>query len=222
MRIALLSKELRECALYACLALLVQIHYLGAGMGLPLIPFLDAGRGFEIPFLANNNSGRETTFTMIVIVAAIAFGLHQSVWESWRQTALFLLHRPLPQSQIFLTKLAAGGLLLLGVSALPLLVYSLWAATPGTHASPFFWGMTDSWWRSVGIAVICYLGAFLTGIRPARWLGSRTWPLIASVVLALGLKYAPIWPALIYVGFAGLAAGLIGLIIDTAQRREYP
>lgn len=139
---ALLSKELRECVLYAGVALLAQVHFLGAGMDLPLIPLLTSPRGNEIPFLSNGNSNLEGTFTMIAVLIAIVLGLHQSMWESWRQTSLFLLHRPLPLVQIFLAKLLTGTSLVMAVTVIPLGVYCLWAATPNTHASPFFWSMT--------------------------------------------------------------------------------
>ncbi|WP_010583412.1 hypothetical protein [Schlesneria paludicola] len=220
---ALLSKELRELSLYAGLALLVQIHFLGAAMDLPLIPYFSEGRGNEIPFLpAYYGSNAESNFCATAVIAAIAFGLHQSIWETWRQTTLFLLHRPMPRRQLLYGKMLAGLLLILAVTALPLLVYSLWAATPGTHASPFFWGMTEGWWRTIGLAVVCYLGAFLTGIRPAYWIGSRSWPLITALVAALGLRFAPIWPSVAYLGFGVLAAGLLVSILETAQSREYP
>ena len=218
---ALLFKEICECGLYAGLALLAQIHFLGAGMGLPLIPFLNSGRGNQIPFVEYGGQ-REIAFTTIAIIAAIVLGLHQTLWESWRQTTLFLFHRPMPRSQIFIGKLVAGSLLLLGITALPLLVYSLWAATPGTHASPFFWGMTETWWRSLAVTLICYLGSFLTGLRPARWLGSRAWPLIAVLVMAIGLKFAPIWIPVIYASFAVLMTCLLFSILETARQREFP
>lgn len=220
---ALLSKELRECSLYAALALLVQIHFLGAAMDLPLIPLLTDGRGSEIPFLSvYYGSNTESNFCATAVIAAIVLGLHQSIWESWRQTSLFLLHRPMPRQQLLYGKMLAGVSLILAVTALPLLVYSLWASAPGTHASPFFWGMTEGWWRTIGAAVVCYLGAFLTGIRPAYWIGSRTWPLVTAVVAALGLRYAPIWPSFAYLGFALLATGLLISILDIAKTREYP
>ena len=227
MRTALLSKELRECGLYAAIALLAQIHFLGEGMGLPLIPLMSNGRGVEIPFLA---SGRESTFTTIAILAAIVLGLHQTAWESWRQTTLFLLHRPLPRPQIYLLKIVAGSLLLVGVAAVPLFVYSLWASMPGTHASPFYWSMTEPWWRSVAVCWVCYLGAFLTGIRPAYWVGSRTWPLITALVMSLALKFSLngltlspfVAVGLCYTGCLLMGSGLIISILQTARTREYP
>lgn len=224
---ALLSKELRECGLYAALALVLQMHFLGEGMGLPLVALLSQGRGTEIPFLATT---REAIFTAIAIGAGVVIGMQQTAWESWRQTTLFLLHRPLPRSQIFLTKIAAGSLLVIAVAALPLLIYSLWASAPGTHASPFYWGMTESWWRSVAVAWVCYLGAFLSGLRPAPWLGSRTWPLLAAIALAVAFKYVPdvlqfssfIAMGAVYCGAVFLGACLIVTILETARLREFP
>ena len=223
MWIALLSKEVRECSLYAGLALLVQIHFLGAAMDLPLIPMLSNGRQGNIPFLHDYyNSNTETYFCATAVIAAIVFGLHQTLWETWRQTSLFLFHRPMPRMQILSGKMLAGGLLIIGITAVPLLVYALWAATPGTHASPFFWGMTEGWWRTIGVASVCYLGAFLTGLRPAYWIGSRTWPLITALLISLVLRYLPIWPVAAYAGFAVLAAGFLTSIFATAQTRQFP
>lgn len=220
---ALLSKEMRECALYAGLALIAQMQVLGSGMDLPLIPIISSPRGTEIPFLSYYyQSDRESMFLTVSIIVAIIMGLHQTAWESWRQTTLFLLHRPMPRRQIFLGKILAGVILLLAVSALPLLLYCLWAATPGTHASPFYWGMTEAWWRDVLVALICYLGAFLAGLRPAIWIGSRTWPLVAASLLAMSLHFVEAPIVLIYAGFLILAAGLLVSILDTARLREFP
>jgi hypothetical protein len=220
---ALLWKELRECGLYAALALLAMMYFLGAGMDLPLIPIFSQGRGGEIPFVsASGEFSRETYFSTVAILAAIVIGLQQTLWESWRQTTLFLLHRPMPRMQIFLGKLGAGSLLILAVIGGPLLLYCFWAAMPGTHASPFYWGMTESWWRSVAAALVCYLGAFLTGLRPAYWIGSRTWPLIAALAMSLGLKNVSFAASLVYAAYGLLIACYLVCILETAREREYP
>jgi hypothetical protein len=68
---------------------------------------------------------------------------------------------------------------------LPVLVYAIWAAMPGTHASPFFWSMTTmDWLLALGMSVV-YFGAFLSGLRPARIFGSRFLPLAGSVLALL-------------------------------------
>lgn len=214
----MLTKELRECALIAVLALLGIVHFVGEGMGLPLLP-LARENSFEIPFL---NSTREGTILAIAIAAAVLVGLYQTLIESWRQTTLFLLHRPARREHLFYGKLAAGSLLLVTVIALPLAVYALWAAAPGTHASPFYWSMTEPWWRIAPAALVCYLGAFLSGLRPANWVGSRVWPLLPAIAAAVALKYIPVWPPLMYAGFVAVGALLLSSILETARTREYP
>jgi ABC-2 family transporter protein len=216
---ALLWKELRECSLYAAFALLVMLHVIGEGMNLPLVAWMSNGRQMEIPLLSGT---RENVFTTIVGLVAVVCGFHQTLWESFRQTTLFLLHRPAPRTQIFLGKLAAGGIILLVVGAIPLLIYCLWAAYPGTHASPFAWSMSESWWRSLVMAAVCYLGAFFAGLRPARWIGSRLLPLVATVAIAQFCKHgfsSLFWP---YFYFLLLSAGLMVLILNEARVREYP
>jgi hypothetical protein len=215
---ALLSKEIRECGLYAVIALLIEMHYLGDAMKVPLVPFLSQNSGDEIPFMTSLHS----TFSTIAIIAAIVIGLHQTVWESWRQTTLFLLHRPIPRIQIFLAKLLTGFLLILGITVPPLLIYCWWAATPGTHASPFFWEFTEPYWRGIGVSLVCYLGAFLTGIRPANLIGSRPWPLITASILALMLNEADASVLLIDGAIVLVLIGLSVSILDTALQREYP
>ena len=67
---ALLSKELRECGLFAGLALLAQMQLLGSGMDMSLIPLLSSGRGTEIPFLSKRAfdmmSDRELMFIIVL------------------------------------------------------------------------------------------------------------------------------------------------------------
>jgi hypothetical protein len=82
-----------------------------------------------------------------------------------------------------------GVTLYLVCAAVPILLYACWAATPGTHASPFFWSMTVTTWKIWLAMPLIYLGAFLSGVRPGRWWLSRLWPLAGLslvVVLAVG------------------------------------
>jgi flagellar biosynthesis protein FliQ len=214
----MLVKEFRECGLYAAIALLCQIHLLGDPLGLPLIPYFRQGRTAGIPVL----SGPVWSFTLVAIVVGLVLGLHQTIWESWHQTTLFLMHRPMPRRQIYLSKLLAGSLLIIGITAPPLLVYCLWAALPGTHASPFYWSFSEPFWRGIVVAIIFYLGAFLAGHRPASWIGSKLLPLIAvgSVSSLLCLPQAQLW--IVYSVLPALIVGLIVSILDLASAREYP
>ena len=75
---------------------------------------------------------------------------------------------------------------------------------PGKHASPFFWWMTATAWEAWGVIAIVYLAAFLAGIRPARWFGTRLLPLAAGGVLAALLRLPMFWPLL---GDRGVSPG---------------
>jgi hypothetical protein len=75
-----------------------------------------------------------------------------------------------------------------------------------------------AWTAWLAISAV-YLGAFLTGIRPANWLGTRLAPLVAALGLAILCSAAPVaiaWPLLIV-----LDALLIGLILYVARERDF-
>ena len=133
------------------------------------------------PFLA---PGWNTMVMTICGGLGLLVGLWQTLSESVQGTWLFLLHRPFSRRNIMLTKLVAG-LTLVGVStAVPLLVYLAWAMTPGTHAQPFELWMTAETVFAWQMGPMIYLGAFLTGLRDARWYVSRLWPVGVILFLA--------------------------------------
>ena len=71
------------------------------------------------------------------------------------------------------------------LSVLPVVVYSVWAATPGNVAVPIRWSLLQPALEACGWSVVIFLGAFLSGIRPAKWWWSRLWPLAATVGLGM-------------------------------------
>src|SRR5207302_1280151 len=142
-------------------------------------------------------------------------------WESGRGTFLFLLHRPMTRRAIFLTKLATGaGVLLLGAS-LPIVLYAWWAAVPGHHPSPFAWSMTGPAWRMAFLMPLLYLGAFLSGLRPARWFGSRLFPLVAVATLLILLSELRAWWGLAFPLGILLYVLLIANVCFVARERDY-
>jgi hypothetical protein len=186
----LLFKELRDVLGIATIALGAYLVVLAGLLGSKLFTWAPGvPRGVEdIPF-ANGNF--TSYFGVMTALFAAALGFRQSAWESVQGTYLFLLHRPLERNKIFLTKLAAGtGVLLLCASA-PIVFYTWWAAVPGHHASPFDWSMTLPAWRMALMMPLVYLGAFLSGIRPGRWFGTRLLPLAASVLFLVLLSNMP-------------------------------
>jgi hypothetical protein len=218
---ALAIKELRDSAGLAVLGVLAMTWLLATEMQLPFLPWSSRGMRYHIPFVAG-----EFTFYFTVISAAIAIGLglKQSAWELWQGTFHFLLHRPVPRQMLFVVKLLLGLGLLCLLSAVPILLYALWAATPGNTPTPFHWSMTAASWSVWLVMPAVYLGAFLCGVRPGNWIGTRFVPLAgaalgASVAGAL-LNVAWWWPA----GLALLVFLYVVLTVSIlyfAEQRDY-
>jgi len=186
MKKALAVKELRETAWIAALALAANLLMLAPMQGVEWSSLLSYSSSYAfidyqipIPFV---NDGFQRKLIVVGVILAMVLGFRQSIAEFMRGTYLVLLHRPLRRSLIFAVKMAVGAALVVVVSTLTVALYAWWAATPGTHASPFFWSMTvPAWWAAVCLPVV-YLGAFLSGLRPGHWLGTRLMPLVTSLV----------------------------------------
>jgi hypothetical protein len=150
---------------------------------------------------------------------ALALGLRQSLGDFFGDAYLFLLHRPVSRTQVFGAKLVVG-LGLYGIcTALPLLLYAWWASLPGTHASPFEWSMTASIWLAWFAIGTVYLGAFLTGVRPGQWFGTRLMPLAATIGLALMITLLPIGVAVVVLLLTD--AVLIHSILFVCETRDF-
>lgn len=189
---AVVVKELRETIGIALGALVAYAYLVANGMGVNLLPYLNFFYVDEraIPFVGGLFPG---AFVLVSGAFAMALGLRQSAWESARGTFLFLLHRPVSWGWLLGAKLLVGAAVYLLLAALPILLYGWWAATPGTHASPFFWSMTLPCWQIWVSMTAVYLGAFLSGMRPARWIGSRLLPLAAMGLLVYCIQLLPGW-----------------------------
>lgn len=124
----------------------------------------------EAPFLGGSFL---SFFGLVGFVFAMALGFRQSAWEGAKGTYLFLLHRPVRRETIFLTKVGAGLVVVLASATLPVVLYGWWASVPGHHPSPFAWSMTLDAWKIALLFPAVYLGAFLSGLWPGRWLGTR-------------------------------------------------
>jgi hypothetical protein len=212
---ALAAKECREVGPWALLALVAYLYATLSAVGAPLWPGRGAGQA-EIPFL-----GPSFYFWFVAIGAllAIVLGLRQTVGEAVGGTYQFLLTRPAGRNALHV-KLAVGLATCLGVSAVPIVLYAAWAAMPGTHASPFEWSMTVPAWLAWSSLAVVYLGAFLTGLRPARWRGTRVLPLGAAIVTALLIAVGHDVAALSWIGTAGTAA-LLAATWWVARTRDF-
>jgi hypothetical protein len=217
---ALVRKELREVFGIAAAALGCYLALAANLMGAKVfdwVPGMPRGTN-EVPF---TGGGFETLFMLVSAVFAVALGFRQSAPELARGTYLFLLHRPLPRDLIFLTKLATVVGVFLCCAAAPVVLYAAWAAVPGHHPGPFEWSMTAPAWRLAFLMPLLYLGAFLSGLRPARWFGTRLLPLVAALTLLILLDVLPWWWAATF----PLAAALYGLLVANvcfvARARDY-
>lgn len=213
----LLWKELREIAPIVVCALLIQVCMVAIPADALLLNMLFSNRTHgAIPFLSDSWS---SMFLWVAGVAAVVLGLWQTVWESSRGTFQFLLHRPASWRALFVHKLGVGLGISLSLAVLPTLCYALWAATPGTHASPFSWSMTAWAWQLMVALPLLYLGAFLSGLRPARLFGSRLFPLAASLI-AFGLTLA--LPRTIALPLAlALELMFVAVILFVGHTRDY-
>ena len=222
MTTALVFKELRETAWIAAVALVLYFFFAAQAVGVDLFSFVRVGPT-GIPFVTWDFGG---TYLLVSAGLAIALGFAQSVLESMYDTWLFLLHRPMERRRLIAAKLGTGLVLYLACAAIPVIVLAFWAATPGTHASPFEWSMTlVTWWYWL-VMTLVYLGAFLSGIRPARWYATRLLPLAAAGALAFVISMIasliPWWwaiglPVLLLADLLFVAA-----IMSAAQLRDFP
>ena len=184
---ALIIKELRESAGIVALALLGLISVLAAFTGIPILPW-QIPKIYHYPFVSD---GFPNQFWMVAGGFAILLAMKQTAWELGKGTFYFLLHRPVNRHDIFTVKLLLGCDLIMSLSGLVILLYAWWAMTPGRFPAPFYWSMTTPIWKIWTSLPVIYLGAFLSGIRPARWFGSRLIPLVTAVLISVLAANAP-------------------------------
>jgi hypothetical protein len=164
-------------------------------------------------------------FVDFSLAFAVGLAVMQSMSESRHEAWLFGLHRPISRQAIVIIKLTVGVVMLLVTTAMPIVAYAVWAARPGTHASPFEWSMTEAAWRQWWCAPPAYLGALLMMLRPARWLGTRVLPCVAGLwwVNARHPWGLSLWP----VGWEVTAVlaidvALVICLLLVIREREYP
>jgi ABC-type transport system involved in multi-copper enzyme maturation permease subunit len=226
MVLAIVRKELRETRAFAAIALGLYLIFLIKLTGkwgsllshfFAWVPGMNAETA-EVPFVQDNFS---ITFFFVGVALAIALGLRQSAWEPSQGTALFLLHLPLPRRTILLTKLATGIVILLLCTLFPIVIYGAWAAMPGTHPGPFEWSMAAPAFQVWLLLPLVYLGAFASGIRPARWYGSRLLPLLSLLLTGSLLGLVAQWSLIAFPLLLLAAAVLVSDILWEAETRDF-
>ncbi len=217
---ALAFKDLRDLAGLAALALaaygLLLVHCTG---------FVDIALRSEFGY-ENSVPFVEGPFApwcaCLAAGLSVVLGLWQSAREDTRGTWLLLMHRPLSREKLIGVKLLVGLATYVACAGLPTLAYACWAATPGTHASPFEWSMSAGSWEILFALSALYLAGFLSGLRPGRWLGTRLRPAAAAAVLVALVELLPGIPVAIRLAAVGLLdAGLLSSILFVARTRDY-
>jgi len=180
---ALAYKEFRETLPFAGLGLAAMLVIVLDAMGYSPAPdLLGRYQRSGIPFLSDMFVSR---FGLVATGLALALGFWQSLGDFWGDAQLFVLHRPVSRRTVYSVKIAVGLATYMFCTLVPLVIYVWWAATPGTHASPFEWSMTVGVWTTWLQTMALYLGAFLSGLRPAAWLGTRLAPLAAAALVGV-------------------------------------
>ncbi len=205
---ALTIKELRESVGLAALAALGMVWALAGLMGVQPLRFVmrDVFSDQTIAFV---NDGFTGWVGLFVGGLAVALGLKQTAWEHGRDTYYYLLSRPIARRVVFATKIVVGVLLVVVVPAVAIGVYGFWASIPGKKAAPFDWSMTLDAWKLAMTLPLVYLGAFLSGLRRARWFGTRLIPLAAAIIWAVLVSSAPFY----WLYLPLLAVGYVGVLV---------
>ena len=208
-------KELRETAGIALIGLLAGFYVLGGLTGLPLPPI---NAQYLIPFVS---PGSIFPFLLIGVALAVALGLWQTVGELFHNTFLFLLHRPARREMMLAVKLLSGLIWFVLGMAIPVFLYAWWAATPGNHASPFEWAMTLPVLKTMAVLTVVYLSAFLSGLRPGSWFGTRLLPLAGGGFLAVMVYIVPWSWGLGLLLLLVVDALLVQTIFSVADQRDF-
>lgn len=226
-------KEWRETGWFLLISAVLVFHSVGSQCGWsPLSAFDPFGISDSYSVFRSEHSfpfrGESPPMLAMFAIAlfGIGVGLWQSLAESSRQTWLFLLHRPVPRSRLLLVKWAYGAIGTLALVALGLGV-GLWlSARPGSRPAPFEWVGVIPWWQAFFATTLFYSGAFLVGLRPAPWRGSRLLPLAAllgtSVVFNVETPAVWWWCGLMTLVMVGLHVVLVRLALTAAAGRDYP
>ena len=213
---ALAIKELRESAGPAALAILAVIYSLSGLTGMGLLPWQSRSPN-SYPFVND-----ELWFYLWLCCGglALALGFRQTAWEIGQGTLYFLLHRPISRSLVFVSKLIVGLTSVLLISAGFILIYAWWAASPAHIPAPFEWSMTVQAWQAWVAVPLLYFGAFLSGIRPGKWFGTRLVPLVTGICVAALASYAPWWWLSLSISLGAIAIFCIS-IFYYAEQRDY-
>ncbi|HSI11338.1 MAG TPA: hypothetical protein VK961_04810 [Chthoniobacter sp.] len=126
------------------------------------------------------------------VIVGAGLGILQILPEQNRDRWAALLHRPISRSTLFLGKVAAGLLLYLLATLIPLLVSVVYVAMPGQFPTPFIPGMIVPAASNVALGVAFYSLALLVSLTRGRRFGRRAL-LVLSVLPLFVFHFLTPW-----------------------------
>ena len=186
---ALAIKELRDVSLIVAASAFAFFVWTATVLA-PSIPWIGYHGDVMIPFLTGEILG---PLIIISSATAIGIGLRQSTCVLGESPSQFLLHRPIERWRLIAFKLFIGFAVVFVLTTTGVVVIFLRAALPGNIPAPFRVWMTTPAWIAIGCVSVVYHAAFLSGLRPARWFGSRLLPTIGILPFAFGIGVLSYW-----------------------------
>ncbi len=186
---ALAIKELRDLSLIVAASAFAFFVWT-ATIVAPRIPWIGTRREIVIPFLTGEILG---PLIMISGATAIGIGLRQSTCVLNESSSQFLMHRPIERWRLIAFKLCIGFAVVCVLTTTAVILICLRAAIPGNIPAPFQVWMTTPAWIAIACVSVVYHSAFLSGLRPARWFGSRLLPTIGTLPIAFGVGLLSYW-----------------------------
>jgi hypothetical protein len=136
----------------------------------------------------------------------LALGWLQIFAENHGDLRAFLLHRPVDRLLLLHAKLLSGLALYTLAVGLPFAGLLVYVLMPGHVPAPFEWAMVGPMTNLYLLGLVGYGAGLLTGLRPARWYGSRIFALGPAILATIAVfACREYWQALGVLVVAGLA-----------------
>jgi hypothetical protein len=211
---ALVWKEFRELLPMSAIALAVQVLLICYAIN---------------DWRVHHNQGNVYATFPILYIASLVFVLCAGLWQGARElsqnTYQFLLQRPVTRTSVFGIKVGFGALVCFVAGLAPIILFTVWTQNVVRRDD-------DSVSTVLGLcggAWLIYFGALLSGLWPARWYGSRFYPLLAGILLYILLQvfYSMLshvtWPSRDAIPLLGpiVSLGFVLAVLYVGQTRDY-
>jgi hypothetical protein len=206
---AILWKELRENLKWAIAGLL----------------FMSAALVFELHQVLSHlvsgyysNVEMDALFTATIFGSAligVLLGLAQSVPENRGDRWGFLAHRPTSRLTLFRGKATAGVILYLMAAGLPIAAAVVWLLRPDHIPMPLDWSIALPCVADLLCGLVYYFAGLLTGMREAKWFGSRVMGVGAGIVCSVFVAAVGRFSVAVAIALAGI------IVVSTAARATF-